>query len=378
MNLYARIVLTGLFSSLIITALAPAQTYAAFVLDRSGSMNTVRSGTGNTRTVDSVAAVTGDISAWFLWNPNGQALIYEFLGSSVNQLTHGGSNPVFTDSSTAVAALANLTPVTNLSTPLAHALCTATAGLVALDPLAFDWQRSLYLYSDGGENSSPQSSCRAGLPSAASGDHCVQQWPGANGNEFSAGSWQEAVCAIIHAKVMLNVYFFDDFADVVDPLVFFQAVCDMTGGTMFRIPDGSTAPVQNPWRTSGVGCRDFRGTRLSMTYSGVPQIGQTVEIGTRTTMPFPYLLGVGFSSTVMNGLPLPIELSFLGAPGCSIYTSWDATEGLFAPNSRRSLAIPNNPALVGMTLHYQGVEAHVLNNPLGLATSNALHMTIAP
>jgi hypothetical protein len=338
-------------------ALLPAQDYAAFVLDRSGSMGVIRSGSGNTRAADCLIAADADLFWFFLLHPNSEVLLYEFHGAAVTPL--GGTH---TSYASATAALATV-PGAGGNTPLAAAICSAVADVIALDP--------------GASNEQPLSSCRAGRPPASSGDHCTQQWPGPTG-AFNAGSWQDHVCSIVSAAIKTHVYYFDDFADVVDPLLFFAAITDLTGGTLFRLPDGSTAPPTNPWRTSGTGCRDFRGQELSMRHAGVPQIGSSVEIGCRTGNPLPYLLSLGLSKTSLGSSPLPIDLTPMGAPGCRVYGSWDMVQGFYAWDAMAIYQVPNAPALAGLALYFQGAQLHLLNNALGVATSNLLEMRLVP
>ncbi|MCA8977251.1 MAG: hypothetical protein KDC98_21195 [Planctomycetes bacterium] len=356
--------------------LLDAQAYAAFVFDRSGSMSQLRSGSSTSRAAFSQAVGIDDIGWFFqlnnvILNQQASCLVFEYHDYTMTQI--GGVHTTAASAQAAVAAL----PAAGGVTPLAMALCEATAAVVALAPGAMARQRLLYVYSDGQENSSPATSCRAGLPAASGGDHCLQQWPGAVG-AFSSGSWEEAVCNIIHASITTNFYYFSDFLDVVGPEAFFEALCDMTGGNLTRVGDGSTIPPQSAWRTYGQGCQDFHGTELSMTHAGLPQIGNTVDIGCRTSNPLPYVLGVGLNSRTFAGMPLPIDLTARGAPGCSLYTSWNLTEGIFPWGSVYRFSVPAAPAFVGLPLYFQAIQLHALNNPMGMATSNLLKMTIAP
>jgi hypothetical protein len=349
--------------------------YAAFVFDRSDEMLAVQSNL-QTRAANSVTAATADIAAFFLQHPFGRVQIHEFLGTTVNQI--GGSGTSFTSAAAATAALSSLATVVS-GKPLAQGLCTATAALAALDPEAEPWQRTMFLYCCGGDDGSPTSSCRGTAPEAGDGNRCAQM-PADLGHPspFTAGSWQQAVCDLLHAQIEIHAYYWDDFLDTVGQADLVAALCDLTGGTMTRVWDASTAPVANPWRVVGTGCEDFHGTRLSMTHDGMPQIGTAVGIGCRTSSPQPAVLGVGFDDTSIGGRALPLDLGGFGAPGCRLYTSWDVTDSFLAWHGVRTLAIPPAPGLVGLTLHWQGLQLHVLNNQLGVATSNLLQMTIVP
>lgn len=366
---------SSLFSLSAILALntfAAAQSVAAFVLDRSGSMTTIRA-SGNSRAVDTVIAAEADITDFFFWETllgnNPKALVFEYHGSTITQL--GG---VHTSAATAIAEVTALpTPNTSWLTPMAAALCDATDALIALAPNLSANQRSIWIYSDGDENSSSPLSCKAGLPNATSGSRCIEQFGLVP--PFSTGSWQEAVCSIIHEEITLNVYYFDQFSFVANPITFLTALTSMTGGSMYVLGDSSTAPPRNPWRTYGEGCSDFQGFKPSMRHDGVPQVGSSVGVGCRTNAPWPYMLVVGFQNTV-GGIPMDIDLGPLGAPGCSAYSSSDLIEGVHAYDSLATIPIPASAGLVGTKISFQGVHMHSLNNPLGVATSNLLEMEI--
>jgi hypothetical protein len=89
---------------------------------------------------------------------------------------------------------------------------------------------------------------------------------------------------------------------------------------------------------------------------------------------------VGLDDRSWGGIPLPLDLGPLGAPGCSLYT--DRALGLVVPNtgggSAFALTIPAAPRLVGATTHWQGLFLAPLANPLGLATSDYLSITLGP
>ena len=358
--------------------LAEAQKYAAFVFDRSGSMTTIRSGSATSRADYSATTAQFDIAWYFLLNPGATVQIYSFQGSTTAGIVHHGN---YTDAATAQAAArevgaGGVLPTVTGNTPLSDAICQSVTGLVALNPVAAASSRSLYLYSDGDQVPSTLAfGCAAGKPAASTGERCAEQF--GLGPAFEAGSWQEAVCAIVHGQITTNFYYFGDFTDAITPLVFFGALSNMTGGTLTSVPDSSTLSPDNPWRTSGTGCADFHGTVLSMTHDGLPQLGNVVDIRCRTSNPLPYVLGVGLSKTSIGGSPLPLSLAPQGAQGCWLLSSWDANEGFFVWDGTRTFPIPNSQSLVGLKLYYQGAQLHPNNNALGLATSNLLEMKIS-
>lgn len=122
----------------------------------------------------------------------------------------------------------------------------------------------------------------------------------------------------------------------------------------------------------GVGCDG-----LALAANGLPQLGNAsfalLLSGVTAASP----VGVfAFGSTAVNP---GVDLTVIGMPGCSAYTSLDI--GLFTGSlvangvSTFPLAIPNNPALTGSVLASQGV-AFSAATPLGLAASNGLLLNL--
>jgi hypothetical protein len=89
-------------------------------------------------------------------------------------------------------------------------------------------------------------------------------------------------------------------------------------------------------------------------------------------------LTLGFSSTTLGAVPLPINLGLLfpTLPGCNLYGSADVTLP-FAVDAggNFSIAFPilNNPFLIGATLYNQGV---ILGGAAGLQTTNGVAVSI--
>jgi len=80
----------------------------------------------------------------------------------------------------------------------------------------------------------------------------------------------------------------------------------------------------------------------------------------------------GFSNTTWSGVPLPLDLAAIGLGGCNLLVSADAMVAqLTVPGANpgdpssatSSLTVPNQAALVGVTLYVQGVLIDV--TPLG-------------
>lgn len=87
------------------------------------------------------------------------------------------------------------------------------------------------------------------------------------------------------------------------------------------------------------------------------------------------LFALGFSNSQIGGVPLPLDLTAQGMPGCRLYTSAESVLFAFsdfAGAAQIPIAVAANPALVGLTLHLQGIAADPATNSAGLITSNGL------
>jgi hypothetical protein len=138
---------------------------------------------------------------------------------------------------------------------------------------------------------------------------------------------------------------------------------------------------------------------VRMTWTGSANCATRVVYGTGCDTPtltlgsnFPQL-GTNFTLTTTNvnaispvGLTFfgdsqilpPIDLGFLGAPGCSAHSNGNLTTLTFpvsAGTGTLTIAIPANPLLLGSTFTSQSA-AFTPNNSLGLSTSNGLLWTV--
>ncbi len=126
----------------------------------------------------------------------------------------------------------------------------------------------------------------------------------------------------------------------------------------------------------GTGCQG-----LLAGSTGTPVLGSTTFAATLSgaLAQAPATLLISSEDQNFAGVPLPIDLGFLGATGCSWYigdsfslsTSTDAT-GSAAVN----LALPSQPALSGTELFLQWTAFVPGFGPLGIAVSNGLAVTI--
>jgi hypothetical protein len=126
----------------------------------------------------------------------------------------------------------------------------------------------------------------------------------------------------------------------------------------------------------GAGCSGSNGTpTLAPAMGSLPKIGQTLtlEVGNG---PLPNALAVvalGFSKTTAFGLPLPIDLTAIGMPGCTLLIEpfLNTGVGLVNGTGTYTLPIPNRMPLFGLALHHQAFVFDPPANQTGLTLSNA-------
>lgn len=83
-------------------------------------------------------------------------------------------------------------------------------------------------------------------------------------------------------------------------------------------------------------------------------------------------IAIGFSASSVAGFPLPIDLTSIGANGCSLLTSAETAFGYSntGGTTTLSLPVPANTSLIGTPFYAQGFAAEAGANPLGLLVSN--------
>lgn len=126
--------------------------------------------------------------------------------------------------------------------------------------------------------------------------------------------------------------------------------------------------------TSGLGCPAPTPPTLGLT--GAPVIGTTPSL-TVSGLPgdavFPFALLAGTQTNV--------PLGFLGATGCTLLVDnilASLPMSLTPPTATIPIALPANPAFVGVVLEIQAGALSLSSNPFGLATSDRGTMTIGP
>lgn len=115
--------------------------------------------------------------------------------------------------------------------------------------------------------------------------------------------------------------------------------------------------------------------RLAAAAGSLPTLGSNfgMEIDQVTTGSLIALAMVGTQQFV-NG----VDLTFLGMPGCALYTSLDviATVPLSGPPATVALPVPNTPSLIGVSVFAQAATLTPNANPFGFVSSNGLAITV--
>lgn len=131
-----------------------------------------------------------------------------------------------------------------------------------------------------------------------------------------------------------------------------------------------------PFQYIGRGCLTAAGREPRMLWSGVPLQGSGFSLSVRNAEPNGVaILWLGTSETHWPGVgALPLDLGFVGAPGCTAYAS--AEFSLLAPTDGAGLAnfpmaVPVNAVLHGMPFFVQTASLST-GNALGLVTSDAV------
>jgi len=221
------------------------------LLDRTGSMKTIRCATGNSRCFDALQAAKMDVSRFFTAHSAGSSLaVWTFANGGPIDLTGG----FVTDAATAITMLNSLDGVAcGGLTPLAESICDAVDALAAAFPSAPQAARILAVSSDGAENFSDMN-CAG--PDSAAGMAC---------GEFDPGSWQQQVCDKIVGNGVAQIRFWGTFGGCgttrtlgldsetgvlrsvgISDTIFFSALANATGGTFTFFEDNLPPPSGPP------------------------------------------------------------------------------------------------------------------------------------
>lgn len=138
---------------------------------------------------------------------------------------------------------------------------------------------------------------------------------------------------------------------------------------------GTVSPV---YALFGNGCAGSAGVPTN-TASALPRIGQTMtaNVGSLPAVGIALFL-VGLSRTTSQFGALPLNLTGLGAPGCTGYVSNDSIQLLFGSGGSAAvnLAIPGSQSYLGFQFFTQALVLDQGWNALGLVVSDAAAATI--
>jgi hypothetical protein len=120
-------------------------------------------------------------------------------------------------------------------------------------------------------------------------------------------------------------------------------------------------PVFWRWNAYGSGCVNSNGLipGLSVVSGSTARLGQTLQMEVTNVPPVfsPSYGTLGLNRQLINGLPLPLDLGFLGLPGCLAWTSSEFSTQIGLPNPLViwSLSIPSSSNLLGIEVYAQAL-----------------------
>ena len=128
----------------------------------------------------------------------------------------------------------------------------------------------------------------------------------------------------------------------------------------------------------GQGCPGSRGVpELAIEPSGYPWLASTLRaevrnLGLSPSQHLPFAL-LGDSKTALGTIPLPLDLTALGMPSCSLYTNALLTFPLVNQGGSAlwALPIPADLTLAGRSFYSQAGSLDPASNPRGVVLSNA-------
>jgi hypothetical protein len=137
-------------------------------------------------------------------------------------------------------------------------------------------------------------------------------------------------------------------------------------------PNGLFPPGSTSWSVSGVGCTQFSPGPPSIGHVGKAQLGTTnfsvTVSGTGASLPA--VVAYGLSSTSYLGIQLPLDLAPFGYPGCFLYQSLTGQIPSFtgpAGTGSQTIPIPNDPVLLGISVHLQWLVANIFQGAIALS-----------
>jgi len=127
----------------------------------------------------------------------------------------------------------------------------------------------------------------------------------------------------------------------------------------------------------GAGCpSNAGGSPLALHNNGLPALGFNMQIEVTQAAP------ASFAVLLLAAAQIPpIDLAFLGAPGCLLYMLPDANLGVGTDASGAAaitFGVPNNPGLIGADLHTQWVDVAIPSLRLSTSNGGTAHLDAQP
>tara|TARA_R110002072_G_scaffold87129_2_gene196586 strand:- start:40870 stop:41934 length:1065 start_codon:yes stop_codon:yes gene_type:complete len=123
----------------------------------------------------------------------------------------------------------------------------------------------------------------------------------------------------------------------------------------------------------GIGCN--AGSELILDAATRPLLNSNADM---VVSGIPAGVGLGVMALSLTQINPGASLAAAGMPGCSLYLTLDFTDVLIVTGATANytLAVPNNPALVGQQVFAESAMLSPGANAAGLVTSNGLALTI--
>ncbi len=137
-----------------------------------------------------------------------------------------------------------------------------------------------------------------------------------------------------------------------------------------------TGPWSYGWSSDVGGSPVLTSDAASLPWLGATFVGRLMNLE-----PGPFsvpLVILGGSRGLWGAVALPLDLTYVGMPGCHLYTDPIMTLPLTNAGGTATwpMDIPNTPSLVGATFYMQGAVISPGTNPVGLVMTNAVEARI--
>ncbi|MCB9882565.1 MAG: VCBS repeat-containing protein [Planctomycetes bacterium] len=130
----------------------------------------------------------------------------------------------------------------------------------------------------------------------------------------------------------------------------------------------------------GSGCVGSNMQRVQLLGRGSSRLGESASLDTERALPgAPVWLAIGLSNTSWLGIPLPLDHTPFGAPGCYSYIDRILyVAGLASQTGGASFPTtwPNDPAIAGVVLYFQALCLDAGANALGMTSTNGVGIEI--